>query len=123
MMRRIVVVLAALFVLISAGPAASRSIPLEECIEGGEFIKHAAMSRDAGITRKFFMNKLEEDIMLIQAFPPYLRWFVQDESDEKLLTGAAARVFDEPLAPEEHEAGFIEECLRTSTALRHDRPI
>jgi hypothetical protein len=122
-MKRRAVALAGLLVLIAAGPAASRAIPVDECIEGGEFIKHAAMSRDSGITREFFMDRLAEDIMMIQAFPPQLRWFVQSESDEKLLTGAAARVFDEPMAPEKHEAAFIEECMRSSTALNQDRAI
>ncbi|HUF21877.1 MAG TPA: hypothetical protein VMP00_14140 [Burkholderiales bacterium] len=122
-MKRRTVALAGLLVLIAAGPAASRAIPVDECIEGGEFIKHAAMSRDSGITREFFMDRLTEDIMMIQAFPPPLRWFVQDDSDEKLLTGAAARVFDEPRPPEEHETAFIEECMRTSTARNQDRPI
>jgi hypothetical protein len=103
--------------------ASARVISLEECTEGGEFIKHAAMSRDAGITREFFMNRLQEDILLIQAFPRHLRWFVQEESDERLLTAAAARVFDEPLAPQEHETAFIEECLGVSRARRPDRPI
>jgi hypothetical protein len=122
-MKRRTVALAGLLALIAAGPAASRAIPVDECIEGGEFIRHAAMSRDSGITREFFMDRLAEDIMMIQAFPPQLRWFVQVESDEKLLTGAAARVFDEPRTPEEHETAFIEECVRSSNALNQDRPI
>ncbi|MGH8679076.1 MAG: hypothetical protein ACREUQ_12070 [Burkholderiales bacterium] len=52
--------------------------------------------------------------MLIQAFPRELRWFVQDERDEALLSAAAARVFDAPMQPEQHEAEFISDCIQTT---------
>lgn len=94
------------------GPAGAHSLSLEECREGGEFIRHAAMSRDAGITRQFFMDRLEQDIALIQAFPPELRWFVQDDYDARLLSAAAASVFDSPGSPEQHEARFVSDCIQ-----------
>lgn len=96
----------------SDGPAAAHSLSLAECREGGEFIRHAAMSRDAGITRQFFMDRLEQDIALVQAFPPELRWFVQDDHDARLLSAAAAHVFDSPATPEQHEARFVSDCIQ-----------
>lgn len=91
--------------------AAARNISLSECSEGGEFIRNAALARENGITREFFLGKLEEDLMAIRAFPPDLRWFVQDDADEAFLSERAAKVFDEPKKPEEHEAAFVRDCL------------
>ena len=92
--------------------AAARNISLGECAEGGEFIRNAALARDSGISREFFIGKLEEDLVLIRAFPPELRWFAQDEADERFLSERAAEVFDEPKDPEEHEAAFVRDCIR-----------
>jgi hypothetical protein len=91
--------------------AAARSISIAECSEGGEFIRNAAIARDNGISRDFFIGRLEEDLVLIRAFPPDLRWFVQDDDDEQFLTERAALVFDQPMKPEQHEASFVTECL------------
>lgn len=91
--------------------AAARNISLAECSEGGEFIRNAALARENGITREFFLGKLEEDLLVIRAFPPELRWFVQDDGDEAFLSERAAQVFDEPKKPEEHEAAFVRDCL------------
>jgi hypothetical protein len=43
-----------------------------------------------------------------------LRWFVQDEHDERLLGSAAQRVFDQPMKPEQHEAAFVSDCIQTT---------
>ena len=92
------------------GPCAT----LAECTEGGEFIRNAALARDNGVTREFFVNKLVEDLVMIQSFPPQLRWFVQDSSDETLLSEAVFKVFDEPMKAEQHEASFISACIQTA---------
>ena len=94
----------------------AHNISLAECSEGGEFIRNAALARENGVTREFFLNKLEEDLLVIRAFPPELRWFVQDESDEAFLITRAAEVFDEPRKPEEHEAAFVRDCLLHSAS-------
>ena len=78
-----------------AADAAMPSHPLAECREGGDFIRNAAVSRDNGITREFFMSRLAGDLMAIRSFPPELRWFARNEDDEALLTNAAANVFDQ----------------------------
>src|SRR5262245_51883624 len=90
--------------------AAAHDLTLAECAEGGEFIMHAAMSRENGMTREAFLERMESDIRLIQAFPPHLRWFVQDEDDEELLTSAARLVFDSPREPESHQSEFLAAC-------------
>ncbi len=94
--------------------AMAHSLTLAECTEGGEFIRNAALARDNGISREFFIDKLVEDLVLIQSFPPQLRWFVQDSGDEKLLSEAVFKVFDEPMTAEQHEASFIKACMQTA---------
>ncbi|MEO8005973.1 MAG: hypothetical protein ABI771_13750, partial [Betaproteobacteria bacterium] len=100
-------------------PAQAHELSRVECSEGGEFIRNAALARDAGITREFFVNKLAEDLMLIQSFPPDLRWFVQDAGDEQLLSDAVFKVFDEPMPAEKHEAEFVGVCVGTGASPRN----
>ncbi len=92
----------------------AHSLTLAECTEGGEFIRNAALARDNGVTREFFVNKLVEELAMIQSFPPQLRWFVQDSSDETLLSEAVFKVFDEPMKAEQHESSFISACIQTA---------
>jgi hypothetical protein len=96
--------------------ATAHPLTLAECAEGGEFIRNAALARDAGATRQFLIGKLEEDLLLIQAFPPQLRWFVQDAVDEEFLSRRLEKVFDEPMKPEQHEAAFISDCIQTTAS-------
>ena len=96
-----------------AADAALQSHPLEECREGGDFIRNAALSRDNGISRDFFMSRLADDLVVIRSFPPQLRWFARNEHDEALLTDAAASVFDAPQTPRRHEIEFVDECMQS----------
>lgn len=96
-----------------AEDAALRSHPIEECLEAGVFIRNAALSRDNGISREFFMSRLADDLVAIRSFPPQLRWFVRNELDETLLTDAAERVFDAPQPPRRHEIEFVDECMQS----------
>jgi hypothetical protein len=102
--------------------ATAHPLTLAECSEGGEFIRNAALARDAGASREFIIGKLEEDLILIQAFPPQLRWFVQDAVDEEFLSRRLERVFDEPMKPAQHEAAFISDCIQT-TAFADERDV
>src|SRR5476649_1653995 len=86
--------------------AAAHDLTLRECIEGGDFIKNAAMSRDNGVTREAFLERLESDLLVIRAYPPHLRWFVQDQDDEDLLVQATRTVFDSPRDPASHRSEF-----------------
>ncbi|MEO8038871.1 MAG: hypothetical protein ABI794_08865 [Betaproteobacteria bacterium] len=99
--------------VVSAPVAWSHDLSVEECLEGGDFIRHAAMSRDYGVTRQQFMSRVHGDLLAIQSYPPELRWFVQDFDDETLLVAAAERVFDEPGDPETHRDLFLQSCFGT----------
>lgn len=103
----------ALTLLLSTGAAAQHSSG--ECREGGDFIRNAALSRDSGATREFFVGRLEEDLQTIRAFPPALRWFVHDADDEKFLRAEVEAVFDAPQPSERHRSGFLERCVLRST--------
>lgn len=92
-------------------PAGAHELSRSECVEGGDFILHAAMSRDYGLTREEFLSRLHGDLIAIQAFPPQLRWFVQDEDDEALLVAHSERVFDEPRTPPTHQSEFLKVCF------------
>jgi hypothetical protein len=100
----------ALALLLSTGAAAQHSPG--ECREGGDFIRNAALSRDGGTTREFFVGRLEEDLLTIRAFPPSLRWFVHNADDEGFLRAEVEAVFDSPEPSERHRAGFLERCLQ-----------
>ena len=96
--------------VVCAASVAAHDLTDDECREGGDFIEHAAMSRDHGLSRDDFLRRMQEDLQAIQAFPPALRWFVQDPADEAFLVAAAERVFDVPRAPAEHRSDFVEVC-------------
>ncbi len=91
--------------------ASAHDLTMQECLEGSDFIRNAALSRDYGIPREDFLGRMESDLLAIQAFPPALRWFVQDEGDETLLVGFARRVFDDPQVPDTHQAEFLQACV------------
>jgi hypothetical protein len=91
--------------------AAAHDLTLGECLEGGAFIKNAAMSRDNGITREVFLERMEGDLLAIRQYPAHLRWFVQDQDDEALLVQAARTVFDSPRDPPTHQSEFLARCV------------
>ncbi|MCU0868717.1 MAG: hypothetical protein MUF30_03815 [Burkholderiales bacterium] len=93
-----------------ASTAAAHDLTAQECTEGSEFILHAAMARDEGMSRGEFIDRMEADLVAIRSFPPELRWFAQDPDDERLLQRAAEAVFDRPEAPETHQSAFLAQC-------------
>jgi hypothetical protein len=103
--------LAAIALAWTAG-AAAHPHSASECREGGDFIRNAALARDAGYSREFIIGRLEEDFVLIRAFPAALRWFVQDEGDEDYLRREVAAVFDAPETGDRHRARFLERCTQ-----------
>ena len=107
------IILVAWFVaFIMSDDASSHDRSFEECNEGGEFIFHAAQSRDAGLPREEFVNQFELDVIAIQQFPVEYRWFVQDEKDEALLRRHVYAVWDTPSTPGGHQQIFLFECVR-----------
>jgi hypothetical protein len=105
---RIFVLAAAVWTL----TAAAQPHTAAECREGGDFIRNAALSRDAGATREFFIGRLEEDLVAIRAFPAALRWFARSAEDEAFLRTEVHEVFDAPAAGVLHRDGFLERCAR-----------
>ena len=98
-------------VVVVAAPAAGHEPSLQECLEGGDFITHAAQARDHGMTKAAFLERLVADVHLIQAFPPELRWFVVDPDDAEFLHVEAAQVFEMPQPPETHRVLFLARCF------------
>jgi hypothetical protein len=97
--------------LLACGFAAAHVPTIHECTEGSDFIRNAALARDKGMSETGFMQKLREDIELIQSFPPVLRWFVQDADDARFLMSAAGDVFRQPRAADEHRGDFFKACI------------
>ncbi len=108
MLRRIL--LTVIFSL-CAGPVLAHKPSLQECREAGEFIRNAALARDAGMTREAFLDKLTGDLMAIRGHPPAMRWFAQDDDDEAFLVAAVEKVFDAPVQSTEHESDMLRRCL------------
>lgn len=94
-----------------AWPAGAHDLTFNECVEGGDFILHAAQSRDYGLSRDEFLTRMQGDLLAIQSVPRELRWFVQDEEDEALLVAQAERVFDTPMEPQHHQSEFLDVCF------------
>jgi hypothetical protein len=104
--------LVAVTVALAFGGTASASRPsMNECFEGSEFIGNAALSRDAGMPATAFLDRMEEDFVLIRAFPNELRWFVHDADDESFLLQEAREVFDHPEPAEDHRRAFLQACV------------
>ena len=112
-MRRLII--ASLLVLCTGAAAQPHSA--RDCREGGDFIRNAALSRDGGATRTFFVGRLEEDMITIRAFPVQLRWFVRSPDDEQFLRAEVEAVFDAPLTGDQHRAGFLERCVERAQRL------
>jgi hypothetical protein len=87
-----------------------------ECIEGSDFIANAAGSRDNGMSREAFLDRLEGDFVAIRAYPVALRWFVKDAADERFLADAVRDVYDRPAPPDEHRVRFLAACLARGQA-------
>ena len=96
---------------IYATPSISGRPTMEECLEGSDFIRNAALSRDAGIAADAFLDRMREDFLVIRAFPAALRWFVHDDGDEVFLTEEAWLVFEQPTDPNDHRAHFLRVCV------------
>jgi len=97
--------------------AAAQPHSAGECREGSDFIRNAALSRDAGASREFFVGRLEDDMLAIRSYPPALRWFVRDTTDEAFLRAEVHAVFDAPAASELHRDAFLERCARRAERL------
>ena len=96
------VVAACLAVALATAAEAAVST-LTDCMEGSDFVANAARSRDNGMTRASFLDRLDADLVAIRAFPSELRWFARSPRTTSPVA-KAARVYDRPRAPERHPA-------------------
>ena len=94
-----------------SAPVLAHKPSVQECREAGEFIRNAALSRDAGMKREAFLDRLAGDLMAIRGHPPEMRWFAQDDDDEAFLVAAVEKVFDAPMKSMEHESDMLQNCL------------
>ena len=97
-------------------PATALTVTLEECTEGADFIRNAALSRDNGIRGEAFLRRLEDDLVAIRSVPPALRWFARDGDDEEMLRMAAVSVFADPRGAEDHHRDFLSNCRAVVSA-------
>lgn len=96
---------------------AAASVPtMNDCLEASDFVANAARSRDNGVEREAFVDRLQQDFVAIRAFPPSLRWFAKDDDDESFLASAAVDVYDHPQAPDQHRRRFLRACLERAMA-------
>lgn len=103
--------IALLVLMLAPAICVAHRFSVTECTEGGDFIKNAALARDGGISESRFIDKIHEDILVIQGLPPQLRWFVQDEEDAEFLLTAATNVFQNPKEAGAHQMDFVSACL------------
>ena len=96
--------------------AAAHPLSREECSEGSDFIKNAALSRENGMDGMSFLAQTIADLAAIKSFPPSLRWFVQDQTDEDYLLKAVAEVFSNPREPLAHQRHFFGDCVTSMSA-------
>jgi hypothetical protein len=115
-MQRPAAILGLSIALVFSQGAQSHALSEQECSEGGDFIRNAALSRDDGMSGTSFLGKFSDDLVLIKAFPPDLRWFVQDQADEDFLFAKAAEVFEKPEDPQVHRNRFVAECVARGAA-------
>jgi hypothetical protein len=113
----------AMAILATAGalvtPAAqAHALSLDECSEGSDFIRNAALSRDEGMPERQFVAQFQADVQALQRLPAELRWFVQDKDDEVFLLAAVRDVFRKPKPAAVHQAQFAVACVR----LMEDEP-
>ena len=110
--RRVPVLLA--LSILSLPPAIAHELSKQECMEGTDYIRNAALSREQGMTESAFMDVFDNDLVMLRSIPPTLRWFVQDEDDAEFLRSALNEVFRLPATPDQHARNFAEACLLRS---------
>jgi hypothetical protein len=102
--------------------AGALTVTPDECREGADFIRNAALSRENGIRADDFLRRLEDDLVAIRSVPSALRWFARDADDEALLRVAALTVFVEPRGPEVHHREFLATCQASVAAAGGQAP-
>jgi len=112
-----------LMLLFFPSRSTAHQVSVSECKEASDFIKNAALARDNGVVETIFIDRIRDEIEIIRAFPPHLRWFVKDESDAKLLLTAAVNVFKHPKTARDHQIDFFNACVESVKATSSTRKI
>lgn len=99
-----------LFLLAFPLMANAHTLSTEECSEGSDYIRNAALSRDGGMSEAKFFEVFDHDLVLLMAIPPSLRWFVQDDDDADFLRAALLDVYRNPKMPQQHAENFAVAC-------------
>ncbi|MEZ5728071.1 MAG: hypothetical protein R3E48_08840 [Burkholderiaceae bacterium] len=90
--------------------APAPTLTARDCAEGADFIGNAARSRDAGMKASQFLDRLEQDLIVVMGMRPAVRWFVYGEREAQMLRAASRAVFDRPQPPKVHARAFRERC-------------
>ena len=104
-------VMLALTLNLSGAAVSAHELSLQECREGADYIRNAAISREHGMSEAAFMDIFDNDLAMIMAIPKELRWFVQDDDDATFLRAALNQVFQYPKTPAEHALDFAHACM------------
>lgn len=99
-----------LFLLAFPLMATAHTLSIEECSEGSDYIRNAALSRDGGMSEAKFFEVFDHDLELLMTIPPSLRWFVQDDDDAEFLRAAILDVYHYPKTPQQHAENFAVAC-------------
>jgi hypothetical protein len=95
---------------------------MNECFEASDFIRNAALARDAGVRSDVFLGHMEDDFAAMEAFPAELRWFAHDIDDEAFLFAQARAVFEQPSTAEAHRTEFLRACIERMAASAPESP-
>lgn len=103
--------------------AHAESLTAQDCREGSEFIRNAALSRDNGLSAEAFLDRLEADFVMLRHMPTAARWFAYSDIEEHLLRVASRAVFKQPKDAGTHEFEFLGVCntVRSSVTYRDAR--
>lgn len=91
---------------------------MNECFEASDFMRNAALARDAGVRSDVFLGRMEDDFGAMDAFPAELRWFAHDPDDEAFLLAEARAVFERPGPAEAHRTDFLRACVERMASAR-----
>lgn len=96
----------------SIAASVSGFLPTEqECHEGSDFIKNAALSRDNGYSGERLVQQFDDDIMVLSGMDPQKRWFVRSPGATQFLRQALADVFAVRRKPKDGAAVFLRSCM------------
>lgn len=98
--------------MLAALAVQAHALSMNECSEGSDYLRNAALARDEGMPEREFVAQFQIDVQALQRLPAELRWFVQDKEDEAFPLSAVQDVFQKPRSAPVHQAQFAVACVR-----------